>query len=132
MRMMLSFVCVMLCSSIVLSEEERQLRVHSKIIEMNKIAQGLREQHEKLILELDEKCCRIAQEWANHMAKKSKFHHGKHEQIIARGYKDVHTTFKAWMKSRGHRKWMLSNSKKCGWGCQKSKSGKWYWVGVFR
>jgi len=132
MRMMLSFACVMLCSSIALAEEEQQLRVHPKIVEMNKIAQGLRLHNGKLILELDEGCCRMAQRWANRMANRRKFRHGKDDQIIARGYKNARAAFRAWMKSNGHRRWMLSDSKKCGWGCQKCKNGKWYWVGVFR
>jgi len=37
-----------------------------------------------------------------------------------------------WMNSSGHREWMLSDSKLCGWGYQVSSDGTKYWVGVFR
>jgi uncharacterized protein YkwD len=81
---------------------------------------------------LDEECCKIAQRWANHMARTGMFGHGGGEQIIARGYPNVKACFSGWMNSSGHRAWVLSNSDRCGWGFQKSASGHSYWVGVFR
>lgn len=86
--------------------------------------------NEELIL--DEECCKIAQRWANHMAETNSMYHGGGEQIIAMGYDTPQLTMKAWRNSSGHWAWLGSKSKFCGWGCQKSKSGVWYWAGVFR
>ena len=84
------------------------------------------------VIDLDEECCQIAQKWADHMAARGCFHHGGGEQIIARGYPTVKSCFAGWMNSPGHRRWVLSNSARCGWGYQRSASGHPYWVGVFR
>ena len=125
----------LLVSVLAVVDQKEKLVDHPAIIEMHKIANEKRSQCKQCKrppLELDEECCQVAQEWANYMAENRKFHHGKKEQIIAYGYRDANAAFRGWMNSRGHRRWMLSNSKKCGWGCQKSAKGTWYWVGVFR
>lgn len=83
-------------------------------------------------LVLDEECCKIAQRWANHMAETNSMYHGGGEQIIAMGYDTPQLTMKAWRNSSGHWAWLGSKSKFCGWGCQKSSNGTWYWAGVFR
>jgi len=83
-------------------------------------------------IQLCEECCRIAQRWANHMASTRSFGHGGGEQIIAQGYPTVSACFSGWIGSSGHRAWVLSNSTRCGWGFQRSSSGRCYWVGVFR
>ena len=113
--------------------DDEALIVHPTIIEMHEEAQRQRKKYNKAELKLDEECCQMAQKWANYMATNSKFHHGKNDQIIARGYKSVTLVFRGWMNSGGHRSWILNNkSTKCGWGCQRSKGGTMYWVGVFR
>tara|TARA_R110000824_G_scaffold120382_5_gene275686 strand:+ start:25702 stop:26127 length:426 start_codon:yes stop_codon:yes gene_type:complete len=81
---------------------------------------------------LDEKCCKVAQDWAEYLAKNHYFHHGGGEQIIAAGYPTVESAFGGWMGSRGHRYWVLSRTEFCGWGCAESSTGRWYWVGCFR
>ena len=129
---LLGVAIVVLFGPTLLAEDIEKLTENPRIVEMNQIAQEKRLQNGKSELELDEECCQIAQEWANYMAENRKFHHGKKEQIIAYGYRDANAAFRGWMNSRGHRRWMLSNSKKCGWGCQQSEKGTWYWVGVFR
>ena len=129
---LLGVAIVVLFGPTLLAEDVDKLTENPRIVEMNQIAQKKRSQHDKVELELDEECCHMAQEWANYMAENNQFRHGKKEQIIAYGYPNANAAFKGWMNSRGHRRWMLSNSKKCGWGCQQSKKGEWYWVGVFR
>ena len=126
----------LLVSVLAVSDQQAKLIDNPTIIAMHQVANEKRSQCKKCKrseLELNEKCCRMAQEWANHMAKVDKRYHGKNDQIIASGYKDIQTVFSAWMKSNGHRTWILKrNITKCGWGCQQSKGGTWYWVGVFR
>lgn len=104
---------------------------HASIVRMHKEGMKWRRRYGKGELKLDENCCRIAQRWANYMARNNAFHHGGGEQIIAYG-SGFQGVFVMWMKSPGHRSWLLSNSTKCGWGYQKSADGTPYWVGVFR
>lgn len=113
------------------AEKPFLLSQHESIVKIHKEGMKWRLQYGKPKLKLDEDCCRIAQNWANYMARNHAFHHGGGEQIIAYGtdYKGV---FVMWMNSAGHRYWMLSNSTRCGWGYQKSSDGTPYWVGVFR
>ena len=115
------------------ADGDEPLTEHPTIIEMHEEAQRQRRRYNRAELKLDEECCRMAQEWANYMVNNGNFHHGKNDQIIARGYKSIKSVFKGWMSSGGHRSWILNNkSTKCGWGCQQSKGGRLYWVGVFR
>ena len=109
--------------------EQEKLSEHPTIVKMHQEAIRLRGGRS---IELDEECCRIAQRWANHMARTRSFGHGGGEQIIAQGYSTVKACFSGWMHSSGHRAWILRNSDRCGWGHQKSASGRCYWVGVFR
>ena len=127
-------IILLLISTFYVSDNSVKLSLHPSIIKMHKEAQKQRKKYNKTEeLKLDEECCQMAQEWANHMAKHGKFHHGKNDQIISRGYKTIKATFRGWMNSSGHKAWILnSKSTKCGWGCQQSKGGKWYRVGVFR
>lgn len=111
---------------------EVSLTSNARIIAMHVEAQSLREKHGLPKQELDESCCRIAQKWANVMAKRNSMFHGGGEQIIARGYPTVRKCFSGWMNSSGHRAWVLSRRELCGWGCQKSPSGQWFYAGVFR
>ncbi len=120
-------------SALAVAEEKPKLVENPQIIEMHKIAHEKRKKYKKHDLVLDEECCQMAQKWADHLAKSRKFHHGKNDQIISRGYKDTRAAFGGWMRSSGHRAWLLTKkSKKCGWGYAKSKGGTQYWVGVFR
>ena len=81
---------------------------------------------------LDEECCKIAQDWADYMAKTHYFSHGGGENIIAVGYEDVPGVFGGWMSSYGHRYWILSDTSRSGWGAAQSNTGRWYWAGAFR
>ena len=127
---------ILFISVLTLAEEKEKLVENPNIMEMHQIAnekRGKCKQCKRPPLELDEECCRMAQDWANHMAKVGKRYHGKNDQIISSGYKDTPTAFSSWMNSSGHKAWILnSKSTKCGWGCQQSKGGRWYRVGVFR
>ena len=126
----------LLMSVVAVADEKPKLVDRPVIIEMHKIAHEKRNQCKKckrLPLQLDENCCKMAQDWAEHLARTGKFHHGKNDQIISRGYKDTKAAFGVWMRSSGHRAWLLTKkAKKCGWGYAKSKAGTPYWVGVFR
>ena len=126
-------ITAMLVTVLPVSDDDKELTLHPTIIRMHKEAQRQRKKYNKPSLRLDEECCELAQAWANYMADNKKFHHGKDDQIIARGYKNIKSLFRGWMSSDGHRSWILNNkSTKCGWGCQQSKGGMLYWVGVFR
>ena len=81
---------------------------------------------------LDERLCRLAQQHANYMARTGDFNHGQNDQIIAYGTSRVGATFSMWMNSPGHRFWVMSNSRRCGFGCQISANGTYYWVGCYR
>ena len=126
----------LLMSVVAVADEKPKLVDRPVIIEMHEIANEKRNQCKKCKrppLQLDENCCKMAQDWAEHLAKTGKFYHGKNDQIISRGYKNTKSAFGGWMRSSGHRAWLLTKkSKKCGWGYAKSKRGTRYWVGVFR
>ena len=101
-------------------------------IAMHKEAMKHRKQYDLKPQVLDEKCCQIAQKWAEHMASQHSMYHGGGEQIIAVGYSTPESAFRAWMASSGHRYWVLSSRDKCGWGAAQSSTGRWYWAGAFR
>ncbi len=114
--------------------EDTRLSNHPTIRAMHKEAIERRNGRQ---IKLDEDCCIVAQRWANYMAKTSNFNHGGggyRAQIIAMGYGTVERCFTGWMTSKkGHRGIVLtSRYTKCGWGFQKSSSGRCYWVGSFR
>lgn len=109
--------------------KQEKLSEHPTILKMHQEAVRVRGGR---TIELDEECCRIAQRWANHMARTRSFRHGGGEQIIAQGYPTVRACFSGWMNSSGHRAWILRNSDRCGWGHQVSSNGHTYWAGVFR
>ena len=130
---MCSILSLILVAAFTASDHADKLSLHPTIVRIHEESQKQRKKYNKPELELDEECCKLAQQWANYMADNKKFYHGKHDQIIARGYKNVKATFRGWMNSSSHRVWILnSKSTKCGWGCQKSEGGMLYWVGVFR
>ena len=127
---MLLFITMLLALNVA---DEEKISKRPEIIQMHFLGTKKRTKNKRKPLALDEECCIMAQEWANYMAKTGKFHHGKKDQIISRGYQSTDHAFRSWMNSSGHRYWLLNKkSTKCGWGCQQSKGGTWYWVGVFR
>lgn len=100
---------------------------------MHRECNQLRAKYRKTKLQLDGKKCRLAQEWAAELARTGNFRHGRHDQIIARGYRSTGSAFRGWMNSSGHRAWILrSSNTSAGWGHAISKKGTHYWVGVFR
>lgn len=105
---------------------------HPSITHLHRVAMRWRSQYGKGKLKLDEKCCRMAQRWANHLAATNTFYHGNNDQIIAYGTQNSEDTCQMWMNSPPHAGWMLSDSKICGWGFQRADDGTPYWVGVFR
>ena len=101
-------------------------------VEMNEAATKIRKQHGLSAQHLDQDLVKLADRWAEHLAKTGRLSHGGGEQIIAMGYRSTDSVFKAWMRSSGHRSWILSRTTKCGWACKRSKSGRLFWVGAFR
>lgn len=81
---------------------------------------------------LDKDLCEKANHWARYMANTGRFAHGGGEQIIARGYKTPEQAINAWMRSDGHRRWLLSRTTHVGFGFARSKNGHPYYVGVYR
>lgn len=100
--------------------------------DMNIVSIKIRARHGLKAQKLDKALCKIADRWAERIAKTGKLVHGGGEQIIAMGYKTTDAVFKAWMKSKGHRAWILSKTTRCGWSCKTGRNGKRFWVGVFR
>ena len=127
---MLLFVTVLLALNVT---DEEKISQRPEILQMHFLGTKKRTKNKRKPLALDQECGKRAQKLANYMAQTGKVHHGKNDQIISRGYQSTDHAFCGWMNSKGHRYWLLSKqSTKCGWGCQQSKGGTWYWVGVFR
>ena len=100
--------------------------------EMSVVSIKIRARHGLPAQRLDKALCNIADRWADRLAKTGKLVHGGGEQIIAMGYKTKEAVFEAWMRSSGHRKWILSRTTRCGFSCRISKNGRRFWVGVYR
>jgi len=81
---------------------------------------------------LDERCCILAQRHAEYMAKYEWYEHGRHDQVIHRGPTSAAACISGWVYSPPHFGWLLSNTRKCGWGHAVSRNGIHYWVGVFK
>ena len=81
---------------------------------------------------LDKELCALSQRWSNRMAKTGSFHHGGGENVIARGQEDPVAAIAAWLRSPGHRAFLMGRSTRVGFGAQQSSGGTWYWTGTFR
>ena len=81
---------------------------------------------------LDKQLCEQADKWAQRMASTGNFRHGGGEQIIARGYSSPKSAISAWMRSPGHRNWILCRKSHVGFGFARSKNGHPYYVGIYR
>lgn len=114
-----------------MSAEDKPLVKETSLIEMHDEAMKYRSERGLPNQMLDEKCCRVAQRWAEYMASRRAFHHGGGEQIIAYGYPTIRSAFLGWMGSSGHRAWILSNTKRAGWGFAKASDGTCYYAGCF-
>jgi hypothetical protein len=113
-------------------QEPAKIKDYQVIRQMHKESVRIRGRYGLPAQELDEDCCKIAQRWANRMAADSWMRHGGGEQIIAKGYSTPQSCFLGWMRSQGHKNWVLCQREKCGFGCAKDKSGRKFWVGVYR
>lgn len=83
-------------------------------------------------LALDESLCLSSQRWACRMADGNFMGHGGGENCVAMGQRTPILALRAWYNSSGHRFWLLSNTKRAGWGCQRSLGGTYYWSATFR
>lgn len=130
--------CASMIATIAFGDERHELAdgthvtSNETIQAMHAEAQRLRVANGRHVQTLDAECCIIAQRWANHMAACGSMYHGGGEQIIAYGDSTISGCFRRWMNSGGHRAWVLGGAQLCGYGCQRSRSGQWYWAGVFR
>jgi hypothetical protein len=82
--------------------------------------------------QLDERCCLLAQQHAEYMARYDWYEHGHHDQVIHRGPSSPAACISGWIYSGPHRAWLLSGNRKCGWGHAVSRNGTHYWCGVFK
>ena len=115
------------------AEPSTNLAEHPGIVAMNDEANRVREVAGlKVHPTLDEDCCRIAQAHANWMAANENMSHGGGEQIIAMGYATIPDAMNAWRNSGGHWSWLGGRSELCGYGYQRSASGRYFWAGAFR
>lgn len=88
---------------------------------------------------------KVAQNWANHMAKNKDYRHnpnfatqiwatpgwvGSVAENIAAGQNDGTAAVKSWVNSAGHRKNILSDVNRVGLGVAKDRAGKFYYVQV--
>ena len=108
------------------------LAIPPVVLKMQQESTRIRKEYKLDPQALDKECCKIAQDWAEYMAKYDYFSHGGGENIIAVGYESVPDAFRGWMSSSGHRHWVLSDTELCGWGAAKSSTGRLYRVGAFR
>ena len=112
--------------------EPEPLAENDLIVSMHESATDYRERYHLNEQELDEDLCKIAQKWANNMANRNVMYHGGGEQVVAYGYSNPEQCIQAWINSPAHRAWVLGRNSKCGFGLQKSWSGRWFYAGVFR
>lgn len=112
--------------------EPLPLSENEMIVAMYESANEQRERYQLNEQELDEDLCNIAQRWANNMANRNMMYHGGGEQVVAHGYANPEQCVQAWINSPAHRAWVLGRNSKCGFGVQKSWSGRWYYAGVYR
>lgn len=94
-------------------------------------------------LESDDHLNKIAQQWAENMARRNSMYHsvlkfdnkGTYTLLgenIAKGQRDVDEVMKTWMNSRGHREKILNrNFNRIGVGYAYSDSGVLYWCVQF-
>jgi uncharacterized protein YkwD len=115
-----------------LLEEPKDLTAEPNVQKLYRASETLRKSYGLSPLVLDKECNEIAQKWAEYLADNYRFHHGGGEQIIAMGYTTPEAAVNGWRCSKGHRFWLLSNSKRVGFGCKQAKNGVWFWVGVYR
>lgn len=98
--------------------------------EMYEEAQRIRRSLNLSIQVLDVENCRIAQSWAESMARNDRMVHGGGEEVIAYySLKNADPKFgiKLWHESKqGHNEWLLGPYTKVGFGYAVSNSGTYY------
>ena len=94
-------------------------------------------------LSLDRDMCSYAQKHAESMSKSNRLYHSSMSALlkasegssvaenIAWGQESEEEVMKSWMTSSGHKRNILGNYKKMGFGSSKAKDGTIYWCVVF-
>ena len=75
---MLLFITMLLALNVA---DEEKISKRPEIIQMHFLGTKKRTKNKRKPLALDEECCKMAQKWANYMAKTGKFHHGKNQRM---------------------------------------------------
>jgi len=101
-------------------------------VAMHECAMQWRRHYGLAVQSLDEDCCRMAQRHATRMARFEHYDHGPDDQVITIGYRTPRSAVRSWVYSPPHLAWLLSGTKKAGWGHAVSPTGQHYWCGVFR
>ncbi|TWT57399.1 Cysteine-rich secretory protein family protein [Thalassoglobus neptunius] len=110
----------------------KPLTENAMIQAMHVAATNQRARHGLFEQQLDESLCQTAQAWANNMANRNVMYHGGGEQVVAHGYPTPAACIQGWINSPGHRVWVLGRNGRCGFGVQRSWSGRYYYAGVYR
>lgn len=124
--------CLLLFAGAESESESKPLTEYKLIQQMHESASQHRSRYGLFEQELDEDLCRQAQAWANNMAARNVMYHGGGEQVVANGYATPEACIRGWINSPGHRMWVLGGNRRCGFGVQRSWSGRWFYAGVFR
>lgn len=106
------------------------MAISAQVEEMHTFAMEYRKSRGLPYQELDNVKCKIAQNWANHMAEVGRMFHGGGEEIIA--YTSIRNALpsggiKQWIGSPGHDQWLRTRAySTCGFGYATSKYGTYY------
>ena len=153
MRSVFAGVLLLLSVAAVSKADEPQLREHPILSAMLKVNNGLRATVGLPVHQIDERLTRAAQDHANYMARTGVFDHyanggpsgraqrfgyaGGVRENIAYGQRDPGAAFAEWRvhvtRGMGLAHWanICSGTRLAGFGCQTSRSGVKYWVGVY-
>jgi hypothetical protein len=125
-------LCSVLFAAVAMGDEPQKFEPSDQQVLLHAEAQRHRLANGRDSQELDAECCRIAQAWAETMAARRSMFHGGGEQIVAYGYSTPAAAMRVWIASGGHNTWLLSSTRRAGWGAAQSSGGTWYWAGAFR
>lgn len=104
---------------------DQQILLHAEA-QRHRVANGRDAQ------ELDAELCRICQSHAERMAASRSMFHGGQDNVVCWGASTPVSAIGMWCNSAPHNAWLLSSTRRAGWGAAQSSGGTWYWAGAFR